>query len=336
MNTFQTPVQVNPLPWLTGYRHKNLFIGSCFTVNIGEQLEKLCFPVDINPFGILYNPVAIADCINRLAEGMPFSGKELFSHNGLWHSYMHHGSFSGETQDETLQKINRRLAFSSTFLREARFLFLTLGTAWVYELRASGNIVANCHKVPDDHFRRFRLSLHETVDTLRNALEKAWTVNPGLKVIFTVSPIRHMKDGAPGNQLSKSTLLLAADALIKGYGSERCAYFPAYEIVMDELRDYRFYAEDMIHLSPVAIAHIRERFEEMAIDRESRDLARRILKVMNALEHRPIRKNTPEYYNFLVKTLKETDEIYRNNSYLQLDSLREQITDKMREIQDSF
>jgi len=249
---------------------------------------------------------------------------------------MHHGSFSGDTPEETLQKINQRLAYSTTFLREAGFLFLTLGTAWVYELKASGNIVANCHKVPADQFRRFRLSLHETVDSLRNALENVWSVNPELKVIFTISPIRHMKDGAAENQLSKSTLILAADALIKGYGPNRCAYFPAYEIVMDELRDYRFYAEDMIHLSPVAISHIRERFEETVIDRESRETALRILKVINALEHRPIRKNTPEYFHFLVKTLKETDAIYRNNSYLQLDSLRERITGRMNEIRDTF
>lgn len=336
MTSFQTPVQADPLPWLTGYRHKNLFIGSCFTVNIGEQMEKLCYPVDINPFGILYNPAAIAGCLNRLTEGTPFSEKDIFTHNGLCHSYLHHGSFSGETPDETLQKINQRLAHSSTFVREAGFLFLTLGTAWVYELRASGNIVANCHKVPADQFRRFRLSLHETVDILRTALENVWSVNPGLKVIFTVSPIRHMKDGAAENQLSKSTLILAADALIRGYGSERCAYFPAYEIVMDELRDYRFYAEDMIHLSPVAISHIREKFEETVINRESRETARKISKVINALEHRPIRKNTPEYYNFLVKTLTETDDLYRNNSYLQLDSLRERIMEKINDIRHSI
>ena len=131
MNPFQTPVQVDPLPWLTGYHHKNLFIGSCFTVNIGEQMEKLCYPVDINPFGILYNPAAIAGCLNRLTEGKPFSEEDLFKHNDLWHSYMHHGSFSGESPDEALQKINQRLAHSTTFLRQAGFLFLTLGTAWV-------------------------------------------------------------------------------------------------------------------------------------------------------------------------------------------------------------
>ena len=158
MFQFSTPVDIQQMPRQTGYRQKNLFLGSCFTENIGEIMELLGYDVDINPFGILYNPKSISKSIFRLVEGKPFDISELFHHKGLWHSYMHHGRFSGETSEEVLLKINDRLSQSSQNIREAGYLFITLGTAWIYELKTTGEVVSNCHKVPAREFRRFRLT----------------------------------------------------------------------------------------------------------------------------------------------------------------------------------
>jgi hypothetical protein len=318
MNRFMTPVEVPVLPWQTGYRQKNLFMGSCFTENIGELMASLAFDVNVNPFGIIYNPVSISKAILRLIDGSPFVKDDLFEHNGLWHSYMHHGRFSGDSADEVLKSINSRLETGSQYIRNAGFLFVTLGSAWIYEHKATGEVVANCHKVPSREFRRFRLSLGETVESLRSALDKLWEINSGIKVIFTVSPVRHTSDGAIENQLSKSVLLLAADALVKGYGPERCAYFPSYELVMDELRDYRFYAGDMVHISSEATQYIWEKFAEVSVDRESTDIMAGVVAINKAVEHRPFNRVTKEHLSFLEKTRSKLLTISTNYPYISL------------------
>jgi hypothetical protein len=323
MIQFSTPVEITPLPWQTGYRHKNMLIGSCFTENIGEKMKNLFYSTDINPFGILYNPVSIARCLRRMTNKRKFASEDLFIHDGIWHSYQHHGRFSDENHDKALDLINNRLLQSAAYLREAQFLFITLGTALIYELKATGEIIANCHKMPSDIFRRFRLTVTETVETLQEALDELFASNPGIRVIFTVSPIRHLKDGASGNQLSKATLLLAVDALVRGFGQDRCAYFPSYEIVMDELRDYRFYADDMTHLSSVATQYIWNRFEEIIIDKESREISRQIAPIIKAMEHRPFNRNTPMHQAFLAKTLKKVHELSDNYPYIQLLAAKE-------------
>ncbi len=313
-----TPVDVPELPWQTSYRQKNLFLGSCFTENIGELMASLAFDVNVNPFGILYNPVSIAKAILRLIQGSPFVKDDLFEHNGLWHSYMHHGRFSGDSAAEVLTCINNSLETGSQYILNAGFLFVTLGSAWIYEHKATGEVVANCHKVPAREFRRFRLSLGETVEGLRSALDKLWEVNSDIKVIFTVSPVRHTSDGAIENQLSKSVLLLAVDALVKGYGPRRCAYFPSYELVMDELRDYRFYAGDMVHLSPVAIHYIWEKFAEVSVDLESHDIMAGVVAINKAVEHKPFNRITKEHLAFLEKTRSKLLTITTNYPYISL------------------
>ncbi len=313
-----TPVDVPGLPWQTGYQHKNLFLGSCFTENIGELMASLAFDVNVNPFGILYNPVSISNTILRLLDGSPFVKDDLFEHNGLWHSYMHHGRFSGVSADDVLPGINSHLEMGSQYIRNAGFLFITLGSSWIYELKATGEVVANCHKVPATQFRRFRLSLGETVESLRSALDKLWEINSAAKVIFTVSPVRHTNDGAIGNQLSKSVLLLAVDALVKGYGAGRCAYFPSYELVMDELRDYRFYASDMVHLSPEAVQYIWEKFTDVAVDRESIDIMAAVDAINKAVGHRPFNRITKEHLVFLEKTRRKLLTIITNYPYISL------------------
>lgn len=320
MNRFTTPVEVIPFPWTSDHSVKQLFIGSCFTENVGDHLKELKFPVSINPFGILYNPVSVAGCLHRLLTGKPYSQEELFEYNGLWHSYSHHGRFSSPTAANTLTAINTALASGSDALREAGFLLITLGTAWVYELRATGQTVANCHKVPAREFHRYRLSVAETVSTLKDALDAIWSLNPGLRVILTISPVRHYQDGAIENQLSKAVLLLAADALVSGYGRDKCAYFPAYEIMMDELRDYRFYQPDMVHPSPVAVDYIREKFCEAFFTPEALALAQEITGVRKALSHRPLNPSTDAFQRFLLQFLEKTRLLSKNHPGLDFSS----------------
>lgn len=332
MSQFRTPVKVDKMPNQTGYRRKNLFLGSCFTENIGEAMALLGFDVDINPFGILYNPVSISKCLQRLLDGKLFAISDLVQNNGLWHSYLHHGRFSSENSEEVLNKINTRIQYSGLYLKNADFLFITPGTAWIYELKTTGEVVANCHKFPSSEFRRFRITVGEAVDTLRNALESVWSVNPELKIVLTVSPIRHTSDGAVENQLSKATLLLATDALVKGFGADRCYYFPSYELVMDELRDYRFYADDMVHLSNVAIQYIWKKFEEAAIDTESREISEKAGAINRALEHRPFNRFTPEHLSFLKNTMVKVQSLSRKFPYIRLDRPKQMLEKEIETI----
>lgn len=209
------------------YEDRVVMMGSCFAENIGRKLEENKFSVDINPFGTLYNPASVAEGLRMLLRPERFTPGDLFQHEGIYHSFTHHSRFSAPSEEECLGHINSRLSESSDFLRKATRLVITLGTAFVYRLKSDGRIVSNCHKLPEKMFDRQRLSTQEIVEDWKPLLLALWEQNPALKILFTVSPIRHWKDGAHENQLSKATLLLATDALQKDY-PDRIAYFPAY------------------------------------------------------------------------------------------------------------
>ena len=291
-------------------------MGSCFTENIGTRMETLKYDVDINPFGILYNPFSVSNGLRILLQQKEFKAEDLIFTNGLWHSFSHHGRFSSANKNEALEYINSRIKSSTKFLKDAGFLFITFGTAWIYKFKKTGQPVSNCHKIPAKEFERVRLNVDEIFDEYRDLLTEIRKVNPSLKVVFTVSPIRHWKDGAIENQRSKAVLLLAIDKLINEFADDFCAYFPAYEIVMDELRDYRFYAEDMVHISEVAVEHIWEKFQTFLIDKESQQIAARVQKIVRAASHRPIHNNTPEYNQFLVQMKNQITEMETKYKHL--------------------
>ena len=299
ISKFQTIVDVPAYNWKTGYSKKNIFVGSCFTENVGNRMAVLKYNVDINPFGILYNPLSVANGFRILLQQKEFTIADLIKADGLWHSFSHHGRFSSSNENETLGAINSRIKTSSEFLKKAEFLFVTFGTAWIYKFKKTGQTVSNCHKIPSNEFERVRLSVEEIVAEYRRLFSEIRQFNPLLKVLFTVSPIRHWKDGAVENQRSKAVLLMAIDELIKEFGDDFCAYFPAYEIVMDELRDYRFYAGDMIHISEIAVDHIWEKFSDSLIDQESVQVSIRINKIVQAINHKPLHPNSSEYSKFL-------------------------------------
>ena len=259
----QTPVPVGKSKVEVSPDDRIFVIGSCFADNIGERMTELGFDVCANPFGTLYNPVSVCNSVSRLASAVPFSEDECVEMGagaGLVCSFSHHTSFARSTAEDFLANANSSLATASKAWKDARKVIITLGTAWCFEYIPSGEIVSNCLKIDQKLFRRKRLTVRETAILLRNLVEK----NPGKEFIFTVSPIRHMKDGAHGNQLSKSILLLAIEEVCDAF-PDRCEYFPAYEILLDELRDYRFYAEDLVHPSQQAVSHIWNRFVEFAV-----------------------------------------------------------------------
>lgn len=329
---FQTTVEIPEFNWKTGYSKKNLFIGSCFTENIGNKMAALKYDVDINPFGILYNPISVANSLKFLVEQKLFNDDDLIHYNGLWQSFFHHGRFSDSDRNKTLENINRRIKFSSDYLKNADFIFLTFGTAWIYEYKKSKQVVSNCHKIPASEFSRRRLDVEEILKEYIHILPEIWKLNPNCKIVFTVSPVRHWKDGAIENQRSKATLLLAVSEISNKIGTEKCAYFPSYEIVMDELRDYRFYADDMIHISETGINHIWSLFEENLIDRESRELTPRIHKISKAFTHKPFNRNLKEYLTFLETALKQVKELQKDFPNLNFELEKNHFIDEIDEI----
>jgi hypothetical protein len=293
----QTKVEIPSLEDVKiGYTDQILSLGSCFAENIGRKLAGSCFDVDINPFGVLYNPTSIANSIEILLDEKVFDVSDLFENKELWQSFSHSSLFSDTTVDDCLEKINHRLTQAYQRMNQVNVLLITFGTAWVFEERKSGRVVSNCHKLPTADFVRRRLTVSEIVQLYSQIISRLQSNNPALKIIFTVSPIRHFKDGAHENNLSKSTLLLAVNELQNNH--EKVHYFPAYEIMMDELRDYRFYASDMCHPSEQAVDYIWERFGETFFSASTVALKERVNQLIRNLSHRPLHPHTVEYSLF--------------------------------------
>lgn len=282
----QTPVETGRSAVCISLNDKIFVLGSCFADNMGQKMADLGFDVCVNPFGTLYNPVSVCNSVARLTSGIPFSKDECVQMGagaGLVCSFSHHTSFARRTEDEFLQVANASLKEASLRWKAASKVIITLGTAWIYEYTRSGETVSNCLKIEAKEFTRRRLSVRETATLLMNMVAR----HPEKEFIFTVSPIRHLKDGAHGNQLSKSTLLLALDEVLAKF-PERCEYFPAYEIVLDELRDYRFYSPDMIHPSAQTVDYLWSRFVRFAMpESELPALDARRRELLRA-QHRPI------------------------------------------------
>ncbi len=282
----QTPVETGRGVVSISLKDRIFVLGSCFADNIGGKMVDLGFDVCVNPFGTIYNPVSVCNSVARLTSGIPFSKDECVQMGagaGLVCSFSHHTSFARRTEGEFLQVANASLKEASLRWKAASKVIITLGTAWIYEYLRSGETVSNCLKIDAKEFSRRRLSVRETATLLMNMIAR----HPEKEFMFTVSPIRHFKDGAHGNQISKSTLLLALDEVLAKF-PERCEYFPAYEIVLDELRDYRFYAADMIHPSDQAVDYLWSRFVRFAMpESELPALDARRRELLRA-QHRPI------------------------------------------------
>lgn len=280
-----TRVQIAPSERPIGHTDPVWTVGSCFSDEIGGRMAARGFAVEVNPLGTLYNPASICRQLRRVAAGEPYTAADLFEHEGLWHSPDFHTSFSAPAADEALVKINGAIERLHTALPSLHTLMLTLGSARAFRSTESGEIVANCHKLPAERFTVVDLEVAEIVSDLSETLRMLRRQAPGLRTVITVSPIRHKAYGLHADRLSKARLLLAADRLCEQGEAE---YFPAYEIMNDELRDYRFYAADMIHPSETAADHIYSRFAEAYFSAATRDLAAAALKQYKRSLHRPI------------------------------------------------
>ena len=256
-----------------------------------------------NPLGILFHPLAIENLLKRAKGLVSFSTEELFEHNGLWHSYEAHSSLDSENKKEVLGQLNTAVKETNNFLKTASHVILTLGTAWVYRHKESGKVVANCHKVPQRAFEKELLSVAEIVQSLENCMRLVKEANPFAEVILTISPVRHLKDGFVENQRSKSHLIASVHEVISknAGGNSGVSYFPSYEIQMDELRDYRYYKEDMVHPNALAVSYIWEKFKEVWMAQDVHKIMDEVNQIQRGLAHRPFQPLSEEHLKFKEK-----------------------------------
>ncbi len=270
-----------------------LLLGSCFADNMGSRFETAAFDVLHNPFGVLYNPLSMAVCLRHCLEHRAIGESDLVFQQGQWHSWLHHGSFSGSTPAACLAQCNEAVSRAHTFLSRCSTLIVTFGSAFVYRHRGTGSVVGNCHKVPQQQFVKSLVTVDEIVSEWQQVI---FGLPSHIKqIVFTVSPIRHWADGAHGNQLSKATLLMAVERLVGHRAGHTIAYFPAYEIMMDELRDYRYYADDLLHPSALAERIIWQRFSQAYMSEATRQLADKAEQLHRMERHRPFFPDSEEY-----------------------------------------
>ena len=313
---FRTQVELPLKEVKMAHSERMMLWGSCFVENIGKLLVENKFSCEVNPLGILYNPISIAKSLQQVLMKKVYKEEDLFHSNGIWHSWMHHSDFSSCSLDVCLEKINGGMMKATDVLSSADWLVVTWGTAYVFFFRNTQEVVGNCHKQPEKLFVRKRLDVTEIVNTWKSLLDDLRALNPRLKVLFTVSPIRHAKDGMHGNQLSKSTLLLAVDELCRSCSD--CYYFPSYEIVMDELRDYRFYADDMLHPSAKAVEYIWECFCHCYFTQETMEVMKECEGIKNALNHKPFDPKSEAYRKFLSQIVLKITQIKEKFPYLEV------------------
>ena len=306
----QTKITVAAPDFLIDYNSRLMMLGSCFAENMGSKFSYYKFDVDVNPCGIIYNPLSVANVLRLIVEGKQFEKSDLRQVGGKWVSLYHHGAFSSTDPDECLRRINDRLTKATGELRTLDLLVITWVTAWVYRYTRENIVVSNCHKIPSQEFERSRLSVEDIVKEYLVLIGRLREINPVLRILFTVSPIRHWKDGAHGNQLSKATLLLAIDRLREEL--QHVYYFPAYEIVLDELRDYRFYADDMLHMSGFTVDYIWERFLYSFISPDVLGLMNRIGRINKGVAHRPFDPKSGDYQRLVKKMQAEIAMISRS------------------------
>ena len=303
------PPEVPKYPVTISYRDTIVSIGSCFSEHIARHMLAHKWKVCINPFGILYNPVSVCRALHRIATAQLYEVSELVSDGELWHSWDHHGRFSHPDPDEVVRRINTEIERAHRYLKEARWLFVTLGTAYVFQLVSSGAVVANCHKFPSRYFRRRRLRVSECVDTLSEALQAVRRLNPEVQVLLTISPVRHVRDGLIANTRSKSVLHLAVEEVAER--NEGVYYFPAYELLIDVLRDYRFYESDRVHPTREAIEYIWQQMHDHLLDEPTREVYAEVRKIRMALEHRPRYPDTASHRRFIASLLRQMELVER-------------------------
>ncbi|WP_313780615.1 GSCFA domain-containing protein [Allomuricauda sp.] len=310
----QTQIPLLPSDNPIDYQRKVVLLGSCFVENMGEKLDYFKFPLFLNPFGILFHPLAVANLVERALEEKIYQQKEIFEQDGIWRCFDAHSDLRSASSEELLQLLNQQLKYTKTWLETSSHIIITLGTAWVYEHTSTGKTVANCHKVPQKQFTKKLLSVAEIGASLQHIIALVQEVNPKAQLIFTISPVRHLKDGFLENQRSKAHLITAIHTVLSSRAKSReLSYFPAYEIMMDELRDYRFYGTDMVHPNPLAVDYIWEKFKSVWISDSVYPVMDEVEAIQKGLLHRPFNPDSEAHQKF--KTSLRTKITYLQERY---------------------
>jgi hypothetical protein len=300
---FTTKVPISKSNHPIDYNSKIISLGSCFAENMSEKFDYFKFQNTTNPFGIIFNPVSIEKLINRIINKIEFTEKDIFFHNESWHCFEVHSELSNPKKEDFLKNLNEILKETNRQITKSTHVIFTYGTSWVYRNLESKNIVANCHKVPQKEFTKELLSVETIQNSILNTIELIQKVNPNCNFIFTVSPVRHIKDGFVENQLSKAHLITALHSSVLHFASSN--YFPSYEIMMDELRDYRFYTEDMLHPNQTAIDYIWIQFFENYISESEFSTMQQVCDVQKALHHKPFNPDSESHQKFLKNILQK-------------------------------
>ncbi len=317
---FRTPINVEKLKQQVSYKKPVVMMGSCFTDNVGKYLKKYLFDVVVNPFGVIYNPLSVKKGIEQLLYREEYKKKDLRFYNELWFSFDHYTLYSDTNKEEALRKINADFLLAKEKLLSAGFLIITFGTSFAYRFKETDELVCNCHKIPSSKFDRFMISPKSIITEYENLLNQLLKMNPDLQVIFTVSPVRHLKDGLIENQRSKAALLLSISELIQLFPGS-CHYFPSYEIMMDDLRDYRFYDADLVHPNENAITYIWEKFMKAIIDSEAQGIIEKIDPLLKSRQHKPMHTNTDAYKKFSDQLTKKELDLRNIYPFLRWDKL---------------
>ena len=303
----QTEIKIQPLEQTISYGDGLLFLGSCFADEVGGICRGLGFNALVNPFGVLYNPASITQSVERLHSGNPFCHEEVVQvGEGQYCTFSHNTAFWQSDEQMLLETVNNGLKEARERFLQAKWVVISLGTSWVFRHKETGLVVSNCHKLPARQFDREFLSVEQSEDCLIKMLQ----AHPNKQFIFTVSPLRHLKDGLHENQLSKAALLLAVDQVCKQF--DNAHYFPAYEILLDELRDYRFYKEDMVHPTEQAVRFIWERFTDFAIDPKEKPAMKAAAELKQMLQHKPLFPESVAFKKFEMLKEEKISELKRS------------------------
>lgn len=321
---FRLELQIKPWKRGLNIREGIMLMGSCFTGHMAAKLIQNRFSVLENPHGILFNPMSISNALKDYSTEKEFKECDIFEWDGLWQSWQHHGSFAGLNKSLVLAKMNKERENATIFLKKGGWLFITLGSAFVYELKPGTEIypenetivAANCHKVPAQYFRHRLLGYEEVLNGLKDIVNSARSNNPQLNIVFTISPVRHYREGLVDNNRSKGLLHNAVGEIQQL--SEGIHYFPAYELIVDDLRDYRFFAEDLVHPNYMATQYVWEKFSAACIDEESRGLMEKINRINAAMQHKPRQPHSVQHQTFIAKMKAETELLAANAPFLNL------------------
>ncbi|UQD54988.1 GSCFA domain-containing protein [Flavobacterium sp. K5-23] len=314
---FRTEIPISKSSNTIDYNSRVVSLGSCFVENMADKFQYFQFRNTTNPFGIIFNPVSIEKIIKKVVSETLFTENDVFYHNESWHCFDVHSDLSNESKVELLESLNSILKSTKTQIETASHVIITYGTSWVYKNVESLEVVANCHKVPQKQFTKELLSIAVIKKSIENTIQLIASVNPKANFIFTVSPVRHIKDGFVENQLSKSHLIAAIHSVLNTeHGTLQTEYFPSYEIMMDELRDYRFYAEDMLHPSQAAIDYIWQRFKDTTISETAFSTMEEVQNIQKSLSHRPFNPKSESHLKFEEKLKSKITKLLSQYSFM--------------------